>query len=138
MNRAALERLSKDNLIALVLAQPAQIEALVAQVNQLTAGVAELEAKLNEPPKTSDNSSRRPSKGEKPNQTERRKARRKRRPDVFRAFAENVDLDIFALPQQSGHRAPAVKRRVHWRRSGRVINATGIKGAQPASTRIYS
>src|SRR3954454_15549737 len=44
--------------------------ALWAQVQALTARVAELEAKLSEPPKTPDNSSLPPSKGRKPNRAE--------------------------------------------------------------------
>ena len=52
----------------------ALIRALWAQVQGLTARVAALEAKLNEPSKTPDNSSLPPSKGQKPNQPE--KARR--------------------------------------------------------------
>ena len=68
MNRDALERLSKDELIALVLAQAEQIAAL-------TARVAELEAKLGEPPKTPDNSSLPPSRGHKANRAGRRKGR---------------------------------------------------------------
>ncbi len=46
----ALLLLSKDGLIALVLAQAAQIGTLMARVG-------ELEARLNTPPKTLDNSS---------------------------------------------------------------------------------
>ena len=64
MNRAALLSLSRDDLIALILAQHAQIdaqhaqiEAQAAQIGALTARVAELEAKLAAPPKTPDNSS---------------------------------------------------------------------------------
>lgn len=52
----------------------ALIHALWAQVQALTARVAALEAKLGEPPKTPDNSSVPPSKGQKPNQPD--KARR--------------------------------------------------------------
>jgi transposase len=50
------------------------ILALWAQVQALVARVAELEAKLGGPPKTPDNSSLPPSKGQKPDQPE--KARR--------------------------------------------------------------
>ena len=59
MDRDTLDRLSKDDLITLVLAQ-------VAQIAMLTERVATLEAKLGLPPKTPDNSSLPPSKGHKP------------------------------------------------------------------------
>jgi len=59
MNREALRGLDKEALIDLVLAQAEAIKAL-------TARVAELEAKLDQPPKTPDNSSLPPSKGQKP------------------------------------------------------------------------
>ena len=49
----------------------ALIQALWMQVQDLTARVAVLEAKLNEPPKTPDNSSLPPSKGQKPNKPEK-------------------------------------------------------------------
>jgi transposase len=49
----------------------ALIRALWSQVQSLTARVAALEAKLNEPAKTPDNSSLPPSKGQKPNQPEK-------------------------------------------------------------------
>jgi transposase len=51
----------------------ALIRALWSQVQSLTARVAALEAKLNEPAKTPDNSSLPPSKGQKPNQPEKSK-----------------------------------------------------------------
>jgi len=53
----------KDALITALLAR---IEALMATNARLTARVAELEAKLGLPPKTPDNSSVPPSKGQKP------------------------------------------------------------------------
>ena len=53
----------KDALIAALMAR---IEELVALNKALTARVAELEAKLGLPPKTPDNSSVPPSKGQKP------------------------------------------------------------------------
>jgi transposase len=49
----------------------ALIHALWAQVQALTTRVAELEAKLGDPPKTPDNSSLPPSKGQKPNQADK-------------------------------------------------------------------
>src|SRR5487761_1233282 len=72
MTRGDLERLSKDDLIALVLAQMAQVETLTRQV-------AELEARLGEPPKDSGNSSVPPSRD--------RKANRPRRPRGLRREA---------------------------------------------------
>src|SRR5271154_2840619 len=80
-----LAKLSKEQLIALVLAQAAQIE-------ELTRRIAELEAKLGGPPKTPDNSSLPPSQGRKPNRAERRAAqKRKGRPGVFRVLAPHPD-----------------------------------------------
>jgi transposase len=49
----------------------ALIRALWAQVQSLTARIADLEARLGEPGKTPDNSSLPPSKGQKPNQPEK-------------------------------------------------------------------
>ncbi len=49
----------------------ALILALWAQVQALTARVAELEAKLGEPAKNSDNSSQPPSRDKKPNREDR-------------------------------------------------------------------
>ena len=73
MNRESLDALDKESLIGLVLAQAETIAALTKQVEALalanaalTARVAELEAKLDLPPKTPDNSSVPPSKGQKP------------------------------------------------------------------------
>ncbi|MGH7073737.1 MAG: hypothetical protein ACREFD_05975, partial [Stellaceae bacterium] len=58
---------SGPNLSGLSHAQKdALIKALMAQVAALTARVCELEAKLGLPPKTPDNSSLPPSKGQKP------------------------------------------------------------------------
>jgi len=80
-----LAKLSKDELIALALAQTAQIE-------KLTRRIADLEAKLGGPPKTPDNSSLPPSQGRKPNRAERRAAKRRNgRPGVFRVLAPNPD-----------------------------------------------
>ena len=60
---SGLSHAQKDALIAALMAQ---VEALTAQVAALTARVTELESKLGLPPKTPDNSSLPPSKGQKP------------------------------------------------------------------------
>ncbi len=56
VNHAALLALSRDELIALTLAQHAQIEAQAQQISALTTRIAEPEVKLAAPPKTPDNS----------------------------------------------------------------------------------
>jgi transposase len=69
-----------------------QMKALLAQVKAQNARIAELEAKLGGPPKTPNNSSVPPSRGQKAN-TEPPKDKRKRkgRPGVARKLAENPD-----------------------------------------------
>src|SRR6266481_5286221 len=104
MYRDALAKLSTEELIALVLAQAAQIEAQSARIEELTRRVAELEAMLGGPPKTPDNSSVPPSQGRKPNRAERRAAnKRKGRPGVFRALAPNPDRIIDSMAERCPH-----------------------------------
>jgi transposase len=110
MNRGALQSLTKDDLIALVLAQAdvvAQqttlVERLSGQVGLLKKQVADLEAKLGKPPKTPDNSSIPPSQAKKPNRAERRAAKRKGRPGVARALAENPDRIVEARTDTCPH-----------------------------------
>src|SRR5229473_3594117 len=92
-----LAKLSKEELIALALAQTAQIE-------ELTRRIADLEAKLGGPPKTPDNSSLPPSQGRKPNRAERRAAKkRKGRPGVFRALAHNPDRIVANVAERCPH-----------------------------------
>ena len=92
--------LGKQELIALILAQQEQI-------CQLSARVAELEARLNLPPKTPSNSSLPPSKGQKANQPDKAKKLRKGHPGVARKLAENPDhvRDVFADACQCGKAA---------------------------------
>jgi transposase len=97
VNHAALVPLTRDDLIALILTQQAQIEAQARHLAALTARIADLEAKLANPPKTPDNSSLPPSKGQKPNLPEPGKKKpRPRRPGVARALAEHPDKTIAA------------------------------------------
>jgi len=97
MYRDELAKLSKEELIALVLAQAAQIE-------ELTRRIAELEARLGGSPKTPDNSSVPPSLGRKPNRAERRAAkRRKGRPGVFRALAPHPDRIVSSVAERCPH-----------------------------------
>src|ERR1700720_4641750 len=92
-----LVKLSKEELIALALAQTAQIE-------ELTRRTADLEAKLGGPPKTPDNSSLPPSQGRKPNRAERRAAKkRKGRLGVFRALAANPDRIVASVAERCPH-----------------------------------
>ena len=118
MYQDELAKLSRDELIALALAQTAQIEAL-------TQRIAELEARPGQPPKTPDNSSVPPSQGRKPNRAERRAAKkRKGRPGVFRALAANPDRIVESLaaccPHCAHELSPADQPGFHAVRSHRA------------------
>jgi transposase len=81
-----------DGLMAQIAARDERIDELVAQNKALLARIAELEAKLGGPPKTPDNSSVPPSRGQKANtEPPENKRRRKGRPGVARKLAENPD-----------------------------------------------
>jgi transposase len=87
MDRSALDSLDKEALIRLILAQAETIE-------RLSKRVAELEAKLNLPKKTPDNSSTPPSKGQKPSASasgmnEGAKKRSKSHPGAHRPLHPN-------------------------------------------------
>jgi transposase len=101
VNREFLLAVSKDDLVDLILAQAAQIAVL-------TARVGALEARLNVPPKTPDNSSTPPSKGEKPNLPERVKKLRTGRPGITRVLAEHPDSTIEATLAACPHCARAL------------------------------
>ena len=96
MNCDTLHTLSKQDLVSLIEAQAAQIEAQTAQITSLMARIAELEARLSAPPKTPDNSSTPPSKGQKANLPDRVKSRRGGRAGVSRALSEHPDRIIEA------------------------------------------
>jgi transposase len=101
VTRDTLLTVSKDDLASLVLAQASQITSLMARI-------AELEARVNVPPKTPDNSSTPPSKGQKPNLPDRLKKRRAGRPGVTRALAEHPDRIIEATLTACPHCAYAL------------------------------
>ena len=104
MTDAGLLALSHDELIALILAQHAQIAVQAQQISALTARVAELEAKLAAPPKTPDNSSLPPSKGQKANLPDRaEKPPRPSRPGVARVLSAHPDKIIVAMLSACPH-----------------------------------
>ncbi|MBM3624737.1 MAG: IS66 family transposase [Alphaproteobacteria bacterium] len=98
MTREALDSLDKETLIRLVLAQAETIAALTKQCETLLARVAELEAKLGLPPKTPDNSSTPPSKGQKASAAAAAKPKTKAHPGAHRPLHPNptTKRDIFA------------------------------------------
>jgi transposase len=87
-----LDSLDADSLKPLVQQLLMRIDDLLAQNKALLARIAELEAKLGQPPKTPDNSSLPPSRGLKANaEPPATKPPRKGRPGVARQLAENPD-----------------------------------------------
>ena len=107
MDCETLLTLSRDDLVSLILAQASQIEAQAGQIALLTARLAELEARLGAPPKTPDNSSTPPAKGQKPNLPGRSKKPRGGRPGVARALVEHPDRIIEAMHSTCPHCAHA-------------------------------
>jgi transposase len=101
-------------LVRLVLSQAEAIAALTRQVEILTARVAELEASLGLPPKTPDNSSTPPSRGQKPSGEEKKTPdKRKAHPgahrplhpnptsrrDVMASACQHCGADVLGAPQ---------------------------------------
>jgi DNA-directed RNA polymerase subunit RPC12/RpoP len=81
-----------DDLIARISARDEHIDELLALVKVQNVRIAELEAKCGGPPKTPDNSSVPPSRGQKANaEPPTGKRRCKGRPGVARKLAENPD-----------------------------------------------
>jgi transposase len=136
MYRETLENLSAVELIELVLAQAAQIEAQSARIAELTRRIAELEAKLGQPPKTPDNSSVPPASARKPNRAERRAAtKRKGRPGVFRKLAPNPDRIVESFAERCPHcnhaLTPADQSGVH------AYDHIELPPIRPVITRIH-
>jgi len=88
-----VDSLDADSLKPLVQQLLTRIDELLAQIKAQNARIAELEAKLGQPPKTPDNSSLPPSRGQKANaEPVAPKLPRKGRPGVARALADNADV----------------------------------------------
>src|SRR5258708_8354289 len=81
----------------------ARVDELLAQNQALLASIAELEAEHGKPPKTPDNSSLPPSRGQKGNVAEpvMVKKARKGHPGAARARAENPDATRDIYPEHS-------------------------------------
>src|ERR1700680_2503443 len=103
----------------------ARVDELVAQNKALLVRIAELEADHGKPPKTPDNSSLPPSRGQKGNVAEptRVKKARKGHPGAARALVENPDAtrDIYparcacgAALEEAGEAPPRGGGRVTW------------------------
>src|SRR3954454_20383237 len=101
-----------DRLPDLSLLSHAEKDALIhtlrAQVQALTAQVAELEAKLDLPPKTADNSSLPPSRGKKPNREDQPGRTGPRQGSLGRQgggrrLAETPDETVTARPSRCAH-----------------------------------
>jgi transposase len=108
MNRDALAQLSRDDLIALNLAQADVIGRQTVQIETLAKRIEDLEAKLGRPPRTPDNSSAPPSQGWKANRAERRAAKRRGRPGAFRRLSETPDRIVDVLSETCPHCAHAL------------------------------
>lgn len=87
----AIDSLDPDSLKPLVRQLLGRIDELLAQNQLLLARIAELEAKLGQPPKTPTNSSLPPSRGQKANVPDapRKRKGRKGRPGVTRTLCAN-------------------------------------------------
>ncbi len=103
MDRAGLDELDREALIAIILRQQETIERLVADA-------AELKAQIGRPPKTPGNSSVPPSVGFKANRAERRS--RKRRPghDGISRRRQQPDVIVRCRPSQCGGCGAALAR----------------------------
>ena len=138
MNREALESLDKETLVRLVLAQAESIAALTRQVEVLTARVAELEAKPGLPPKTPNNSSTPPSRGQQPSENPASQSPRKAhrgahrrlhpnptsRRDVMASSCQHCGADVSQSPQGA---------REAYRLSARARPSTSLMPRAPRS-----
>jgi transposase len=133
MQLEAPDSLDTDRVTPLVLQLLARIDAVLEQNKCLLARIAELEARLNIPPKTPDNSSLPPSKGQKSSTPLPVKTPRKGRPGVARALCPDPDTvrNVFADRCACGHQlAPADQPDVH------AYDHIDLPPIRPVTTRI--
>jgi transposase len=113
----------------------ARIDELVAQNKALLARIAELEAKQGKPPKTPDNSSLPPSRGQKENTSEPAKGKKARKghPGTARSLAENPDAirDIYAERCACGATLEAAGQEL-----ARAWDHVDLPPIKPVTTRI--
>ena len=86
-----LGQLSASDKDALIVELWTRLQAALASVAELTAQVQALQERLGKPPKTPDNSSLPPSKGEKPHKRRRRREKRKLHPQPDRTVTLVAD-----------------------------------------------
>src|SRR5215470_5668063 len=124
-----------DDVKPLVLELLRQISELVAQNKALLARIAELEAQQGKPPKTPDNSSLPPSRGQKGNAAEPAKGKKARKghPGAARALAENPDAtrEIYAERCACGATLEAAGQEL-----ARVWDHVDLPPVKPVTTRI--
>lgn len=123
-----------DSLKPLVASLLGRIDELLAQNKALLARIAELEAKLDVPPKTPDNSSLPPSRGQKANGEEpTAKQPRKGRPGVARKLAENPDItrNLFAGRCGCGAHVPETGQQL-----AKAYDHIDLPPIKPVTTRI--
>jgi transposase len=113
----------------------ARVDELVAQNKALLARIDELEAKQGKPPKTPDNSSLPPSRGQKGNVAKpaKEKKSRKGHPGAARALAENPDAtrDIYAERCACGGALEAAGQEL-----ARAWDHVDLPPVKPVTTRI--
>ena len=134
MTPESLSALNKEDLIRLVLAQAETIASLMARVEALTARVDELEAKLGLPPKTPDNSSLPPSKGQKPSAPASPKPKRNPHPGAHRSLHPNPTSRLDCRAERCQHCGVDVSRTAQ--RACEAYDRVEIPDIKPDVTRV--
>jgi transposase len=114
MDRESLDSLDREGLIGVILTQFEMVQRLTAEIAALRAENVELRAKLDQPPKTPDNSSLPPSRGQKPSIWAKDRPKRKphagahrplhpdptQRRDVLAASCQHCGADVSQCRQK--------------------------------------
>lgn len=126
--RPDLSKLTESEKDGLILSLFDMIEALQRRI-------AELEARLSQPPKTPDNSSLPPSKGQKGDRAPGRKARRRGRPGVARELSPAPDRTVEAVAEHCPHCAAGLD--AGDQRLVQVYDRIEIPPIRPVITRVH-